>query len=116
LEDYDWCLRFALAGGRLKIWNGIAAITEVEGKPSAAVLETAARRLLSKYAPDSGRQKLTGRMARRLRAYLDVERASIRRYRGQWMLMLFYLARSFLRVPRTTVHLGRFWAKGSARP
>jgi glycosyltransferase involved in cell wall biosynthesis len=116
LEDYDWCLRFALAGGRLKIWHGVAAITEVEGKPSVPVLETAARRLLSKYGPDGGQRVLTGRMARRLKAYLDVERASVRLYRRQWMGMLFYLARSFLRVPRTTIHLRRFWVKGSARP
>jgi glycosyltransferase involved in cell wall biosynthesis len=115
MEDYDWCLRFALAGGRLRIWHGIAAITEVEGKPSVPVLETAVRRLLSKYGRDAEEQMLAGRMARRLRAYIDVERASIRRYRGQWMHMLFYLARSFLRVPRTTIHLRRFWAKGNAR-
>jgi glycosyltransferase involved in cell wall biosynthesis len=114
LEDYDWCLRFALAGGRLKVWDGIAAIVEVEGKPPALVLEMAARRLLSKYARDGGQQMLAGRMAHRLRAYLDVERASIRQYHSQWIGMLFYLARSFLRVPRTTIHLRRFWVKGSA--
>jgi Glycosyl transferase family 2 len=116
LEDYDWCLRFALAGGRLKVWQGVAAIAEVEGKHSAPVLETAARRLLSKYGPGGEQLVLTGLMARRLRAYLDVERASVRRYRGQWMAMLFYLGRSFLSVPRTTIHLRRFWTKGSARP
>jgi glycosyltransferase involved in cell wall biosynthesis len=112
LEDYDWCLRVALAGGRLKVWDGIAAVTEVEGKPSAAVLETAARRLLSKYAHDNGPQKLAAPIAWTLRAYLDVERASIRGYERQWMMMLFYLARSFLRMPRTTIHLRRFWVKG----
>jgi glycosyltransferase involved in cell wall biosynthesis len=112
LEDYDWFLRFALAGGCLKVWNRIAAIVEVEGKPAAAVLETAARRLLSKYAGDDGWQMLTRGLTRRLRAYLDVERASIRWHRGQWTKMMFYLGRSFLRVPRRTIHLRRFWING----
>jgi hypothetical protein len=114
LEDYDWFLRFALAGGRLKVWNSVAAITEVEGKPPPAVLEAAAHRLLAKYTKPDGAKALSGRMARRMRAYLDVERASMRWHCGQHVTALLYLARSFLRVPRLTIHLRPFWAAAPA--
>src|SRR6202011_5778050 len=32
-EDYDWFVRFALAGGRLEVWPYVAAIVEVSKKP-----------------------------------------------------------------------------------
>jgi glycosyltransferase involved in cell wall biosynthesis len=114
LEDYDWFLRFAMAGGRLKVWNAIATITEVEGKPPAAVLEAAAHRLLAKYAKPDSADALPRRLARRMRAYLDVERASMRWHCGQPATALLYMARSLLRVPRLTIHLRAFWAAASA--
>jgi hypothetical protein len=55
-------------------------------------------------------------MQRRLKAMLDVERASICRYRHQWMSTLFYLARSFVRAPRITIQLRRFWAAKRTSP
>lgn len=109
LEDYDWFLRLGLAGGSLKVWDGIAAIIEIEGKPPIGVLETAAAHLLAKYAKRGGTLGLPERMAHRLKAYVDVERASARWYQRQITRAMFYLARSFLRVPRLRVHLGRFW-------
>jgi glycosyltransferase involved in cell wall biosynthesis len=111
LEDYDWFLRFALAGGRLRVWDEIAAITEVEGKPSIDILEATARRLLWKYGYIDSLHALPAPMVRRLRAMLDVERASIWRYRRQWIKTFFHLARSFARVPRLTIHLSRFWVR-----
>ena len=116
LEDYDWFLRFALAGGRLQVWNAIVAMLEVEGKPSAQTIEAAARHLLNKYAGPDSPYILPGPMVRRLKALLDVERASICRYRGQWLAALFHLARSFMRVPRGTVHLRRFWINHDVAP
>jgi hypothetical protein len=43
-------------------------------------------------------------------AMLDMERASICRYRHQWIGTLFYLARSFVRAPQITIQRRRFWA------
>jgi hypothetical protein len=31
LEDYDWFMRFALAGGRLKVWDAAAAVVRPRG-------------------------------------------------------------------------------------
>jgi glycosyltransferase involved in cell wall biosynthesis len=109
LEDYDWFLRFALAGGRLRVWDGVGAVTEVEGKPTFAMLEATARRLLWKYGHIKSPHALPGSMVRHLRALLDVERASISRYQRRWLRTFFYLARSFARVPRASIQLRRFW-------
>jgi len=109
LEDYDWFMRFALAGGCLRVWKGVAAVVEVQGKPPRGPLEAAAASLLRKYAHPESPHKLPEPMVRRLKAMLDVERASISRYRHQWLSTFFYLARSFLRVPRATIQLRRFW-------
>jgi glycosyltransferase involved in cell wall biosynthesis len=110
LEDYDWFMRFALAGGRLRVWNAVAAIVDVQGKPSREAVEAGARHLIWKYALKDSPQKLPAPIVHRLKAMLDVERASICRYRHQWISTLFYLARSFVRAPRITTQLRRFWA------
>jgi glycosyltransferase involved in cell wall biosynthesis len=110
LEDYDWFLRFALAGGRLRVWSAVATIIEVQAKPPREALETAARRLIWKYGCTDSPQRLSTPSVHRLKAMLDVERASICRYHHQWISTLFYLARSFVRVPRITIQLQRFWA------
>jgi hypothetical protein len=52
-------------------------------------------------------------MVRRMRALLDVERASIGRYQHRWFSTFFYLARSFMRVPRASIQLRRFWVARS---
>lgn len=109
LEDLDWFLRLALAGGRLERWPQVAALIELGAKPRLAALEQAATRLLAKYAGPASPQQLPPGLVRRLKAYLDVERASIHAADRQWPQTLFYLARSFMRAPRWTLHLERFW-------
>lgn len=109
LEDLDWFLRFALAGGRLERWPHVAAMIELGGKPRRDTLEQAAYRLLTKYAAPGSPNRLAAPFIRRLKAYLDVERASIAAANRAWLLTLFYFARSWLRVPRMTLHLKRFW-------
>jgi hypothetical protein len=94
------------------VWDRVAAVTEVEGKPSAETLEGAMRRLLEKYAHADGPHPLDQPLVRYLKALMDVERASICRYRRQWLKTALYLIRSFSRVPRITVHLCSFWRPG----
>ena len=108
LEDLDWFLRFALAGGRLERWPNVAAVIELGGKPRRSTLEQAARQLLVKFGP-SGSQPLQGAFVRRLKAYLDVERAAIAAADREWPATFLYLVRSWLRAPRLTLHLERFW-------
>jgi glycosyltransferase involved in cell wall biosynthesis len=109
LEDLDWFIRFALAGGRLEVWPDTAAIVEVGAKPQLRVLEDAATQLHAKYLESTGPVHLPPSMARRLESYLDVERAAGCASRRQWLAALYYLARSLIKVPRLTLHLERFW-------
>lgn len=109
LEDLDWFLRFARAGGRVECWRKVAAMIELGAKPDFAILDASARRLLSKYAAAGGADRLPAPCVRRLKAYLDLERASVVAARSRWLLTLWYLVRSLVRVPRTTLHLERFW-------
>jgi len=102
-------LRFARAGGRVERLPKVAAMIELGAKPEIAVLESAARRLLAKYAASGSPDLLPPTCVRRLTAYLNLERASVFAARRQWPRMLWSLARSLARVPRTSLHLQQFW-------
>jgi glycosyltransferase involved in cell wall biosynthesis len=124
LEDLDWFLRFALAGGRLKVWDDLAAVVEVGHKPRLSALDDSAAGLQAKYGgaasverlPDGLPPGLPPGLRRRLDAYLDIERASILAAEGRWLGMLSCLTRSFLRAPRLTIHLERFWQHRTLPP
>jgi glycosyltransferase involved in cell wall biosynthesis len=109
LEDLDWFLRLALAGGRLERWPHTAALIELGGKPSLKALEQAAQHLMAKYATPDSPARLGSAYINRLKAYIDVERASIHAAQRRWDLVSFYMARSLFRAPRVTLHLERFW-------
>lgn len=109
LEDLDWFLRLALAGGRLERWPHAAAVIELGGKPSLIALEQAGRRLMEKYGTAGGPLNLAPAHMRRLKAYLDIERASIHAAHGRWGKTAYFIARSQFRAPRTTLQLERFW-------
>lgn len=107
LQDLDWFLRFALAGGQLKVWDGIAAFVELGSKPNIATLEASAQQIRTKFS--QGQFKLEPRFLRRMDAYLDVERASNWIAGRHFLRGFFYLARSLWLVPRPRVFLERFW-------
>jgi glycosyltransferase involved in cell wall biosynthesis len=109
LEDLDWFLRFAIAGGRLKVWPDPVAVVETGHKPRIAALEAAAGRLQLKYQDHKLPPLLARRLRRRLNAYLDVERASVFAAERRWSWTLFHLARSIWLMPRLTVALEKFW-------
>jgi glycosyltransferase involved in cell wall biosynthesis len=109
LQDLDWFLRFALASGKLKVWQKIVAVIETGPKPRPAVLEASVQHLRAKYVAASSPHKLPPDFVRRLEAYFDVERASLFAAQGRWFRTISYLGRSVLRVPRLTVSLRRFW-------
>src|SRR5262245_1397508 len=113
LEDLDWFLRFALSGGRLKLWHGLAAVIETGAKPQLSTLEESATYLQAKYSGETCAHHLAPNLLRRLNAYLDVERASIYAAEKQWSKMLSCMARSILGVPRLSLHLERFWCHTS---
>jgi glycosyltransferase involved in cell wall biosynthesis len=109
LEDLDWFLRLALRGGCLRVWNEPVAVIEVESQFAGIHLAQAVARLSQKYLVKESPDRLSGKLARRLRAYLNIERAAFCSSQRQWPGLLFYLAWSFCQVPRTTLHLARFW-------
>jgi glycosyltransferase involved in cell wall biosynthesis len=108
-EDYDWFVRFALAGGRLDVWPHVAAIVEVTKKPRVAAVHEVVDHLRAKYADPNGPYRLAPDAINRLEACLDFELASSLSADKKWLGTLMHLARSFWRVPRTTLHLRRLW-------
>jgi glycosyltransferase involved in cell wall biosynthesis len=108
-EDYDWFVRFALAGGRLEVWPHVAAIVEVSHKPRVSAVEDVVAHLRAKYTDPHGPYRLAPRAINRLEACFDFELASSLSADKQWVPTLVHLARSFWRLPRTTLHLRRLW-------
>jgi glycosyltransferase involved in cell wall biosynthesis len=109
LQDLDWFLRFALAGGKIRVWARVAAVVETGPKPSIANLEESSRHLRLKYSHRTSPQCLPPELLRRLEAYLDVERASVLAAQKRWLQVIYYLGRSVWRAPRFRVPLERFW-------
>lgn len=109
LQDLDWFLRLAMAGGRVRVWPHIVAVIETGPKASISVLEETARHLHSKYAGHDSVNRLTPSLMRRMDAYLDVERTSIFAASRDWGKAYYYFARSLWLVPRMMIHLERFW-------
>ena len=109
LEDLDWFLRFAQARGRLATWPNTAAMIELGPRPDPAVVENTTRQIAAKYASADSPHQLPASHIRRLKAYLDVERASAFAARRRWVPTVYYMVRSLARVPRTSLHLEQFW-------
>jgi len=107
LMDLDWMLRFGLAGGRAKVAPVLGSVVEIGARPSPEGLELACAVMERKWL--SASSPLDAVMRSRLQAYLDVERASAQRYRGNFPATVFYLARSLARAPRVTVPLKSWW-------
>jgi glycosyltransferase involved in cell wall biosynthesis len=108
-EDYDWFVRFALAGGRLEVWPHVAAIIEVTKKPRVAAVEDVVAHLRAKYTDPHGPYRLAPKAINRLESCFDFELASSLSADKRWLETLVHLTRSFWRVPRTTLHLRRLW-------
>ena len=112
LEDLDWFLRFAQARGRLATWPNTAAMIELGPRPDPVIVENTTRQIAAKYASADSPHQLPASHIRRLKAYLDVERASAFAARRRWVPTVYYMVRSLARVPRTSLHLERFWDAG----
>ena len=104
LEDFEWFLRFALAGGRLVVVNTIGASVARGGNSRPAVVEAAARRILelhSNAASGAERSDLLG--------YLDLERSAAFRNASDTVNTLRYLLRSLWHRPRLKTQLREWW-------
>ena len=104
LEDVDWFLRFALAGGRLEVAPEIGAVVSIGQRARSGHVRAACSRIL-----DRRQGSLDPRMRRNLGAYLDLELAAAARNDGRPLTMAFHLARSFLARPRRQIPLRNWW-------
>ena len=115
LEDFDWLLRFGLAGGRLEVVDHMGAVIVPSGLARSAVVGVANGQLADKYG-DAGEHLLPGKVRRRFKAYLALERAAAefadeRRFQGGLSLL-----RSIVLKPRLTASLLPFWRRSQTIP
>jgi hypothetical protein len=109
LEDLDWFLRFALAGGVLRVAPVIGCTIAIGRRARPGPVFEAADRIERKFA-SSRDPGVTPALRRRLRAWLHVERAVALRNGGHPIRMTAAMLRSLMLVPRRRLHLRRWWA------
>ena len=109
LEDLDWFLRLSLAGGTLKVFDRIIAVIETGRKSPVESIDIVAKQLRAKFISGGRKHDLPPLLARRLNAYLDIERASSLVNQRKWIAALYFILRSVVFVPRLTLHTRRYW-------
>jgi glycosyltransferase involved in cell wall biosynthesis len=105
LEDLDWFLRFALAGGALRVAPIIGATIGLGRRANPEMVFRAADAIAVKFQA----LRASRRIMRHLRAWLHVERAVALRNRGKRLAMVTEMLRSLTLVPRAQVQLRRWW-------
>jgi glycosyltransferase involved in cell wall biosynthesis len=106
LEDYEWFIRFALAGGRLVAAPIIGAEIAAGNNARPDAVNAAAAKIWRLHGRDT-RLRLIER--RKMTAFLALVQAVGARNGGLWARFGFHLARSFLKSPRLSVHLDDWW-------
>jgi glycosyltransferase involved in cell wall biosynthesis len=114
LEDYDWFLRFGLAGGALAVEPHVLADIRVGSRPSSAKVRRSVALMRLKYDPQRGGLDLGAAGRHRLDAYLALEEAAAHRNAGEFGRMVLALARSFASLPRPRLHLAPLWTRAPA--
>jgi glycosyltransferase involved in cell wall biosynthesis len=109
LEDLDWFLRFALAGGGIQVLEAVEVDVRVGGRPSREKLDRAVAVLRRKWLAADSPTRLPPALRRNLAAYLLVEQASTRYFAGDPVGCCVALLRSWLLRPRLRLHLKRWW-------
>ncbi|MGX7745883.1 glycosyltransferase family 2 protein [Rhodopseudomonas parapalustris] len=108
LEDYEWFLRFALAGGRLVVKREVAAIVSVGGRGR---LETVghAKAIIEETIESLQHSLVDSRFRRIATAYLSLEMAKAAQNEGRPILMAQHMLRSLALVPRIQPALRQWW-------
>lgn len=104
LEDLDWYLRFAIKGGQLQSVPEVCAVIKKSTHRNLPQIRVAADRILM-----HARGSLDATAAKRLTAYLALEKAVSAKVEGRYDQMALELARSFAAFPRTTLRLSDHW-------
>jgi glycosyltransferase involved in cell wall biosynthesis len=106
LEDFDWFLRFGLAGGRLAVAPIVGALIRRTAKSNRVIVNEAADIIIARF-----RQLLVGQPKEyaALCAWIDVERAFANWTQSRRLAALALMARSQFRHPRPGIQLRRWW-------
>jgi GT2 family glycosyltransferase len=107
LEDLDWFLRLALAGGRLVVADMAGALILRGTTRNRPVVEAAAAHLAAKFAEPAN-------VRHALRAWLDVERAAAAYADGDVISATGLVLRSIVRQPRLQLQMREWWRMGAA--
>lgn len=109
LEDLEWFLRLALAGGCIRVLPQIGARVQIGGHPSPEKLDRAIARLEAKWLDTCSSSRLEPALRRNLAAYIAIERASAFYFSGRYISFALALAKSLLLKPRVRLHLRDWW-------
>lgn len=104
LEDLDWFLRFALAGGRLEVAPVVGAAIATGRRGRIAAVNYAARDIESRLT-----SHLSVNSARHLKAYLNLERAMAAYAEKRYAAAIPHTIKSFIQVPRARPALRQWW-------
>lgn len=103
LEDYDWLLRWGLAGGRVDVHPTIAAEITRHGRAAPEMVRAAAEAIRAKHAG------LAAPLQTRMRSYLSLEIGAALLHAGAPFSGAAALAQSWVLRPRLQPALERFW-------
>ena len=115
LEDFEWFLRFAMAGGSLLCAPVIGAAIRKGRRAKMLTVNTAVESILSKYASERS-SAFPPKARRHLLAWLHTEQAVAARNENRLLVMAYHLALSLILVPRITVMIKPLWEIVKARP
>lgn len=108
LEDFEWFMRFALAGGALFTAPVVGARISKGRRAKSKYVTPATHRILERFVP-ARYPAITPAIRRQLRAWMHVERAAAARNEGRIFSTIYHLALSAILVPRTTIELKIWW-------
>jgi glycosyltransferase involved in cell wall biosynthesis len=107
LEDYEWFLRFAMAGGRLVVVEGCCAVINRGHNNKRELVETAVSYIKASYLARAG---LTRAERRGMMAYLHLELAGACRNDECYLRMFWHVFTSLWYRPRLRIQLRNWWA------
>lgn len=109
LEDLDWFLRLALAGGRIRVAPVTGADITIGANAAVDAVDAAAKAIAAKHLRIGPAGTLSDRAIRRLRAFLALEKAAVRFRSGAFFAALPQAAASWLILPRVSVQIRSWW-------
>lgn len=108
LEDYEWFLRFAQAGGQLVIDPEPAAVVAPSGAARTTTVDASVDKIRNRYGPGA-RSPLPASAYKRMQAYLALERGAACLSERRYMSAAMHIAWSMALRPRLQGSLEKFW-------